>query len=187
MRYFATLLMMTIALPLMASPEYLDAGLSVAYTPRLEALNHPWVQSSTTYEYGPVKSVALKLGIGSLYTTDAGERTGLFGKYYYCTMDESDFQAVMLGVETRFLYCLKASFGIGYTWFDKEIPYDTDYPGEKSDFSSLNITTSIGMEFNLTDDFMAGFGVEYLPRGMDWRMLRASRGTYYFEVTKRLM
>lgn len=187
MRYYLTLLIMIIAFPLTAAPQYMDAAVSFAYTPRLEALNHPWVQSSTTYEYGAVKSAAVKIGFGSLYPWDTGERTGFFGKYYYCSMKESDYQALMLGIESKFLYCLKASFGIGYSWFDREIPYDADYPGEKSDFSSLNITTSLGMEFNITDNLMAGFGVEYLPRGMDWRMLRASRGTYYFEITRRLM
>jgi len=177
--------MMTISLPLMAAPEYLDAGLSFAYTPKLEALDHPWVPSSTSYNYGPVRSMALKIGFGSLFPGNAEERTGLFGKYYYCSMEDSDFQSVMLGVETKFLSYFKASFGAGYAWFDNEIPYDEDYPDDKSDFSSLSITASVGLEFNITGNFMAGFGVQYLPKGMDWKMLRASRGTYYFEITQR--
>lgn len=187
MRYYLTILIVVIALPLMAAPGYMDSGVSFSYTPRLEALNHPWVQSSTTYVYGPVKTLALKIGFGTLFTCDEGERTGFFGKYFYSSMEESSFQAVMFGLESKFLSCLKASFGVGYTWFADEIPYDENYPEDKSDFSSLNITASLGMEFNITEDFMAGFGVEYLPRGMDWKMLRAGRGTYYLEFTKRFL
>lgn len=178
--------MMVITLPLTAAPEYIDAAVSFAYTPQFEALKHPYVTSSSTYSYGPVKSLALKVGVGSFYPWDTDERTGLFGKYFYSSMDDSDFQAVMLGVESKFFYVCKVSFGLGYTWFDKEIPYDVNYPDDKSDFSSFNITTSFGLEFNITDNFMIGGGVEYLPRGIDWRMLRATRGTYYFEVTQRL-
>lgn len=186
MRYYLTILLMIIAFPLMAAPEYMDAAVSYAYTPELKALKHPYVASSSTYTYGPVKSLAVKIGLGSFFPWDPDERTGFFGKYFYSSMEESDFQAVMLGVESKFFYVCKVSFGLGYTWFDKEIPYDINYPGEKSDFSSFNITTSLGLEFNITDNLMVGAGVEYLPRGIDWRMLRATKGTYYFEVTQRL-
>ena len=44
MRYYLTIIIMAIALPLTAAPDYFDAGLNFAYTPQLEALNHPWVQ-----------------------------------------------------------------------------------------------------------------------------------------------
>lgn len=186
MRYYFTILMMIITFPLMASSEYMDAAFSLAYTPELKALKYPYVPSTSTYSYGPVKSLAVKIGFGSLFPWDNDERTGFFSKYFYSSMEESRFQAVMFGLESKFLYCLKASFGVGYTWFDKDIPYDVDYPDDQSDFSSFNITTSLGLEFNITDNFIVGGGVEYLPRGMDWRMLRATRGTYYFEVTQRL-
>ncbi len=175
---------------LFSTEKYADAGFGFAYTPSLVAREHEMDGGDkTTFQYGSVMTLSGSIGTGFFYPGDLLEKFGVFIEYDYSFMNESNFRSVFVGPEIKFFYYIKAAFGIGNTNFSQEIPVDRNNKEIEVDYSTkVDMTASIGLEFNLPGDFILGCGIKTLTDGGSGNTyyLDAKYNTLYFEISRNL-
>lgn len=186
--FLFVLIIISVSGRLSASEKYADLGISYGYTPSLVGMKHLESGDKKTFSYGPVNTLNLNIGAGFFFPGRFFEKTGMFMDYNYSFMKESDFQSIIIGPEIKFLYYFKGAFGIGYTYYNSKIPVDDNSDLKKDYSTSFDLSLSIGMEFNLSDDLMIGFGYKLLPIGTTGSAYynESKYGTFYVELSKNL-